>query len=137
MNSLKDLKIGKWYQSENRIFMPLEKNSDTKMARSFGRYPNYRLELIYLQPIEHMNILETSIKYWEVHIEGDRQYLYDDEQQNTIEIEKIKKPELRTFSKILEGVFSYDIRPSNSPYKRLKHTAKVIREGEWWNRMDS
>lgn len=106
MNSLEDLKIGKWYQAQNRIFMPIEKVYNTQISGAFGRDPTFIFNLVYLQPVEHLTIFSFEYRQWEVYIQEDRQYLYRVIAEDTIEIEDVKKPNL--FNKVFIGLFDFE-----------------------------
>jgi hypothetical protein len=105
MVSLKELQLGKWYQAQNRIFMPIKKINETQVSNAFGREPDYILNIVYLQPVEHMNIFIFGYMQWEVNIEENRQYLFHVISEDTIEIEDIKKPTI--FNKVFIGLFDY------------------------------
>lgn len=105
MVSLEDLKIGKWYQDHNRIFMPIKREEDVRIAQNFGRNPDFILNMVYLQPVEHMGNFNFGYTQWEAYIEEDRQYLYYVIGEDTIEIENIKKPVV--FNKVFKALFDY------------------------------
>jgi len=131
MNSLKDLKIGKWYQSENRIFMPIKRDNDTYIARNFGRDPDYMFNMIYIQTVNHMDTLSFEYEQWEVYIKEDRQYLFHVIGEDTIEVENIKKPTKKIFRDIFKGIFSYKWAlhgGAEGTVEELKYIIKAIKE---------
>ena len=132
MNSINELKIGKWYQAQNRIFMPMKKVYDTVISQNFGRNPEFMLNMIYIQSVNHMEMLSFEYEQWEVFIEEDREFLFHVVGEDNIEIEDIKRPNKEIIRDIFKGIFSYKWTlhsgGASSATREMKEIIKLIKE---------
>ena len=132
MNSVNELKIGKWYQAQNRIFMPMKKVYDTVISQNFGRNPEFMLNMIYIQSVNHMEMLSFEYEQWEVFIEEDREFLFHVIGEDNIEIEDIKRPNKEIIRDIFKGIFSYKWTlhsgGASSATREMKEIIKLIKE---------
>lgn len=119
---INNLKIGKWYKDGNILFMPKKKLDRHPYARSFGRYDDGAYELLFVQDVRHMKmyIYIPNVLY-EIHnVEsqggmGDRHYLYNADEQKTVEVEDIETPKDEDFRSVIESIFE---RPEEKQWRR-------------------
>lgn len=129
MESLKNLKIGKWYQAQNRIFMPIKKVYDTVIPNNFGRNPDYVLNMVYLQPIKHMGEFVFEYGQWEVYLK--EEHLFHPRPEDRIDASEItNRPTI--LNRVFVGIFEYEWRlhaaPMAGDIEELKDIINAIKE---------